>query len=199
MYTVYMHEHRENGKKYIGITCQNVYERWGNGKCYKQASYFRNAIDKYGWDMFRHEILYTDLAYEEACRLEMELIAKYRTNEREFGYNNSIGGEKGALGNHHTLSDETKRKMSKAKRDVPRPKHNRRPTEASIQMLQDCNNKRKKAVVCVETGKEYNSIREASRETGVNISNLTRMCRGDPRVSYAGKLTDGTKLHWHYK
>lgn len=199
MYTVYMHEHRENGKKYIGITCQNVYERWGNGKCYKKTSYFRNAIDKYGWDMFRHEILYTDLTYEDACRLEVELIAKYRTSEREFGYNNSIGGEKGALGNHHTLSEETRQNMSKAKRGVPRPKHNRRPPETTIQMLQGCNEKRKKAVVCVETGKEYSSLREASRDTGVNISNLTRMCQGDTRVGYAGKLPDGTKLHWHYK
>ena len=59
-YTVYMHEHRENNKRYIGITCQNPQKRWGNGKNYKPSSYFRNAIDKYGWDMFRHEILYTN-------------------------------------------------------------------------------------------------------------------------------------------
>ena len=199
MYTVYMHEHRENGKKYIGITSQEVYERWGNGKCYKTTSHFRNAIDKYGWDMFRHEILYTDLTYEEACQKEVELIAKYQTTDRRYGYNNSVGGEKGALGNHHKLSEETKKKMSKAKSGVPRPKHNRKPPEKAMQMLKDINEKRQKVVVCIETGDEYSSLREASRVTGINVSNLSLVCNGSPKYSYAGKLPDGTKLHWRYK
>jgi hypothetical protein len=201
MYTVYMHEHRENGKKYIGITSQNVYERWGNGKCYKRTSYFRSAIDKYGWDMFRHEILYTDLTYEEACQIEKELIAKYRTNDRNYGYNNSCGGEKGALGNHHTLSEETKKKMSQAKRDVPRPKwqEGRKASEKSVQKLREVNERRKRTVVCIETGVEYSSLREASRLTGINISNLSFVCNGNPKYTHAGKLPDGTKLHWRYK
>lgn len=199
MYTVYMHEHKENGKKYIGITCQDVYKRWGNGRCYKIGSYFRRAIDKYGWDMFRHQILYTDLSYQDACRLEAELIAKYRTNEREYGYNNSSGGEKGALGNHHALSEETKAKMSKAKRGVSRPKHHRRPPEKTIQELKTYNESRKKTIVCIETGEEYSSLREASRITGINVTCLSLNCKGASRQTYAGKLHDGTKLHWQYK
>ena len=201
MYTVYMHEHRENGKKYIGITSQNVYERWGNGKCYKPTSHFRNAIDKYGWDMFRHEILYTDLTYEEACRMEKELIAKYNTTDSRCGYNNSTGGEKGALGSHYSLSEETRKKMSIAKSGVPRPKweQGRKASDGSIQKLKEINESRKRIVVCVETGTEYNSLREASRLTGINISNLSLVCNGSPKYSYAGKLPDGTKLHWRYK
>ena len=203
MYTVYMHEHRENGKKYIGITSQDVYKRWGNGKNYRPTSYFRNAVEKYGWDMFRHEILYTDLTYEEACRLEGELIAKYRTNEREFGYNNSVGGEVGSLGNHHKLSEETKRKMSIAKKGVPRPngkwKQGRKQSDIVIQKLQVCNEKRKKVIVCLETGEEFNSLREASEATGISKTCLSLNCNGSPRQTYAGMLPDGTKLHWQYK
>lgn len=203
MYTVYMHEHRENGKKYIGITSQDAYKRWGNGKNYKRSSHFRSAVDKYGWDMFRHEILYTDLSYEDACRIESELIEKYRTNDREYGYNNSNGGEKGALGNHHNLSEETKAKMSKAKKGIPRPTgkwpNGRKVPEKTAKKLQEANEKRKRAVLCIETGEEYGSLREASRATGINVSNLSLVCNGDPRYTHAGKLPDGTKLHWRYK
>lgn len=203
MYTVYMHEHRYSGKKYIGITSQDVYKRWGNGKNYKPSSHFRNAVEKYGWDMFRHEILYTGLTFEEACRYEAELIAKYRTNEREYGYNNSVGGEKGALGNHHKLSEETRKKMSLAKKGVPRSRsklsQDRKVSEKCIRVLRETNEKRKRGIVCIETGEEYESIREASKVTGISVTCLCLNCKGDKRQSYASKLPDGTKLHWRYK
>ena len=93
--------------------------RWNNGKGYS-SGYFRKAIDKYGWDAFKHEILYTKLTKDEACRLEQELIAKYKTNDSEYGYNCSIGGEMSALGCHWSLSEETKAKMSKPKTDEHR-------------------------------------------------------------------------------
>lgn len=118
-YTVYMHEHRESGKKYIGITGMKPEYRWNNGKGYS-SGYFRNAIDKHGWDAFRHEILYTHLTKEEACKLECELIAKYKTNDPAFGYNCSIGGEMSALGCHWSLKEVTKNKMRKPKSEEHR-------------------------------------------------------------------------------
>ena len=118
-YVVYMHEHRETGKKYIGITGMKPEYRWNNGKGYT-SGYFRNAIDKHGWDAFRHEILYTNLTKEEACKLEQELIAKYRTNDSEYGYNCSIGGEMSALGCHWELGEDTKEKMRKPKSEEHR-------------------------------------------------------------------------------
>lgn len=113
-YVVYMHTHRENGKKYIGITGMKPEHRWNNGKGYT-SGHFRNAIDKYGWDMFIHEILYSGLTKDEACRLECEMIAKYKSNDPEHGYNCSSGGEMTALGAHWTLAEETKQKMRKQK------------------------------------------------------------------------------------
>lgn len=118
-YVVYMHEHRESGKKYIGITGMKPEYRWNNGKGYS-SGYFRNAIDKHGWDAFRHEILYTRLTKEEACKLEQELIAKYKSNNPAFGYNCSIGGEMSALGCHWALGEETKSKMRKPKSEEHR-------------------------------------------------------------------------------
>lgn len=89
---VYMHENRENGKKYIGITSQKPTRRWQNGGHYEGCTAFFRAIKKYGWDGFRHEILFTELTQEDAERLEVEMIAKYHTTDPEHGYNISHGG-----------------------------------------------------------------------------------------------------------
>lgn len=108
-YTVYMHKNKINGKVYIGITKQKINSRWRKGKGYKECK-FRNAIDKYGWDNFEHIILFEHLSKESACNKEMELIKKYNSNDRNFGYNVSTGGDSGAIGTHRKMSDEHKEK-----------------------------------------------------------------------------------------
>lgn len=112
---VYMHEHRESGKKYVGITSQKPTNRWQNGKHYSGNAYFYAAIQKYGWDAFRHEILYTCLTREEAERLEIELIAKYQTQDPAKGYNLAAGGATNS-GWHHTA--ESKEKIGARTRGV---------------------------------------------------------------------------------
>lgn len=104
-YVVYKHT-SPNGKVYIGITSQNTKDRWLNGKGYNRQLLFYRAIQKYGWDNFTHEILFENLSKEEACQKEIELIAKYQSNNPEFGYNLCAGGE-GANGYTHT--EEAKR------------------------------------------------------------------------------------------
>lgn len=91
-YNVYMHTNKTNGKKYIGITCQNPNRRWQNGKGYR-TQYFYKAIVKYGWENFEHKVIYTNISRENACAIEKELIETHRTNEKTFGYNITNGGE----------------------------------------------------------------------------------------------------------
>ena len=76
-----MHTNTINNKKYIGITGQNPPERrWRNGGSgYSHSGYFRNAINKYGWENFTHEILISELTFEEACELEKYYIKFYGT------------------------------------------------------------------------------------------------------------------------
>lgn len=127
---VYMHENRVNGKKYIGITSQKPTRRWQNGRHYSGNAYFYAAIKKYGWDGFRHEILFTELTQAEAEQMEVELIAKYQTQNPEKGYNMAAGGSANA-GWHHTeaarekigartrgsqLSDEHRKRIGDAQR-----------------------------------------------------------------------------------
>lgn len=106
-YKVYIHISPE-GKKYIGITKMKVEDRWQNGYGYKYNNHFYNAIKKYGWDNFKHIVLFESLTKEEACAKEIELISKYKSTDPEFGYNISTGGETNA-GYHH--SEFTKNKL----------------------------------------------------------------------------------------
>lgn len=105
-YKVYKHT-SPSGKVYIGITCQELRKRFMNGKGYKQCPRMANAIKRYGWDNFKHEILFEGLTKEEAEKKEIELIQKYKSNDKRFGYNIENGGN--TSGTH---SEETKRKIS---------------------------------------------------------------------------------------
>lgn len=100
---------KDNDMVYIGITCLLPEKRWQNGNGYRKQDYFYNAIQKYGWDNFSHEVLYTGLTKEKAEQKEIELIKQYQSNNRSFGYNIANGGN--TIG---TMSQETKIKISKA-------------------------------------------------------------------------------------
>ena len=93
-YKVYKHTF-PNNKVYIGITGRKTIEmRWGrNGSRYHGQTYIVNAIQKYGWDNIKHEILFDNLTKEEAEQKEIELIAFYKSNQRECGYNIELGGK----------------------------------------------------------------------------------------------------------
>lgn len=119
-YCVYKHTNRTNGKVYIGIT-YDINRRWrGSGCAYKSNPHFWQAIEKYGWNGFDHEVLATDLADQDAFKMEKRLIAECRATEREYGYNHSPGGEcplvwqRGEAhpryGKHHSI--ESRAKMS---------------------------------------------------------------------------------------
>lgn len=110
-WVVYEHVSPSN-KVYVGITCQKPQKRWKGGSGYVRKDHhqmlFENAILKYGWDNIQHNIIATNLNREDACKLEQELIAKYKKEKRS--YNITNGGD-GGLGTKHT--EETKLLLSK--------------------------------------------------------------------------------------
>ena len=109
---VYCHTNKVNGKKYIGITSQEPTRRWQNGNHYNTQPYFWRAIQKYGWDGFQHEILYTDLSKESAEQLEVDLIKKYQTQDPNKGYNSADGGAARSGWSH---TEDAKRRMSESR------------------------------------------------------------------------------------
>lgn len=109
-YTVYKLTDPE-GKVYIGITGKTVEERWNKGRGYSRGTPIREAIRKYGWENFQHEILCEKLTRLGAERLEKAFIAHYDSSDPEKGYNRFLGG----LGKGAHMSEVTKRLSSDAK------------------------------------------------------------------------------------
>ena len=130
-WTVYRHI-TPSGKYYIGITSrENLNQRWRNGRGYNKKSkkqFFYNAIEKWGWDNIKHEILDTNLTEDEAKSLENKYIEKYRTFVGFSdcnGYNCTLGGE-GCVG--YVPNEETKRKLS----ELNKGKHHTEETKRKI-------------------------------------------------------------------
>lgn len=137
MYTIYQHFF-PNGKRYFGVTKTSLTKRWGyNGYNYKNQLVGR-AIAKYGWDNIGHDVIVTCETKDEAEEMERWLIARYRTDDPEYGYNVLPGGDvatndatpemryklgNGKRGRH--LSEEHKKKVSEGlKRAFNRPESN---------------------------------------------------------------------------
>jgi len=120
-YCVYCHI-SPSGKRYIGITCQRLNDRWCNGKGYEYNEHFARAIKKYGWDAFQHIVLFEGLSREQASLIERKLIKQYKSNDGRYGYNIADGGFDGG----HPTTEETKRKISEAKKGKPCPEHQKK-------------------------------------------------------------------------
>lgn len=183
-YVVYLHT-APNGKKYIGITSQKPIYRWNNGNGYKQCTLMWRAICKYGWENFKHEILFVGLSKHEAEQKEVELISQYRSNDKRHGYNIENGGN--AVGK---ISEETKRKISLAEKGkkmseeaklkmrgrIPWNK-GRKCTKEEI-IKNRLSNPNKKKVICLNTNTIYESIAEAGRKLNINKVCIRQNCKG---------------------
>lgn len=91
-YFLYKHTF-PNGKVYIGITSRvNPERRWLGGRGYQTQKLMYNAIQQYGWENIKHEILFSDIPETEIDDLERKIIAEYQSNNPEYGYNILSGG-----------------------------------------------------------------------------------------------------------
>lgn len=112
---VYMIEHRESGKKYVGSAAWSFASRWNQHrhdlrKGKHKNSYLQRAWDKYGEDAFEFRVIEPCLP-EHATGVEQVFIDWYKSADPEFGYNNcpTAGSRFGSK-----ASDETKAKQSVA-------------------------------------------------------------------------------------
>lgn len=109
-YIVYKHTF-PNNKVYIGITKNDKNRRWQYGNGYRNQPLIYRAIKKYNWNNIKHEILYNNLSKKNAELKEIELIKKYKSNNKKYGYNIDNGGN--CCGKH---SKETLKKISEAQK-----------------------------------------------------------------------------------
>ena len=190
-YTVYAHKNKTNGKVYVGITSQNVEDRWKNGFGY-HGMHFERAIKKYGWDCFDHIIIKTGLNEYQACEMEKALIKIFDLTNPQKGYNEAVGGFGGGMnGKHHTqeaiikirearrrngFSDEHKKHISESKQGI---KHHMA----------------KKVYQYTKDGlfiKEWDYMGMACKELGIQKTNISQCCSGK-RPSAGGYLWSYTR------
>ena len=197
-YKVYIHIF-PNNKVYIGITRNRTDIRWANGKGYKSQKIMSNAINKYGWKNIEHKVLYENLTKEEAEQKEIELIAYYKSNQRQYGYNIENGGN--CVGK---MSEETKKKISKSnigkntgikngmygKHPKGEFKKGNIPHNKGKKTSEEERRKRSKPVLCVETGIVYYSAREANKQIGISYKSISSVC------NKKRKTTGG--YHWEF-
>ena len=220
MYTVYQHKNKINNKVYIGITSRIPEDRWGVDGCnYKTSPHFYNAIQKYGWDNFEHNILFENLTREQACKKEQELIKHYNSMNREFGYNSTSGGESfilnedtrkkmsmAMMGNKnnlgHPCSEEKKIKISMAQKGKRLTEnHKEKLSVAAKQRHVPCSDEKKnklsenypykRKVYCEELNKVFDSVQQCGKELGIPATNITKLCNG------RGKTLKGYHLKYY--
>lgn len=202
-YTVYMHI-APNGKKYIGITKCKLNKRWGNGRGYWTNEHFTSAIKKYGWDSIQHAILYMGLSKEEAEKKEKELIRRFCTTDRKYGYNIEGGGSvkkevsdstriklrQNAIGVYP--SEETRRKMRESHLGEKCHFYGVPLSEDKKQHLREL---RSKPIVQMDLENhivnEYSSMKEAGSAVGVTRQAIRCACIGRTKTCAGYK--------WRYK
>ncbi len=169
-YTVYIHRNKINNKAYIGLTKQKPKYRWGRGSTYRPCLVFYRAIQKYGWDAFEHIIFAEGLTREEAKHMEALLVALYKTNDPNYGYNMSPGGD--------AVSEETIQKISAAAKNRDASWKQKQSMAHKGNKYPEAQLHRRKKVYCVELNEIFESARKASEELGIGQGNISGCCTG---------------------
>lgn len=220
-YYVYIHTNLINNKKYIGITSCEPEERWKNGNGYKHNEHFNNAIKKYGWDNFKHEVILENETFEYACKIERCLIKHYHSNDQRYGYNLTSGGEQTS---GVVMSDESKRKMSVSQKKrlsnpINHPRYGINLSEETKKKISDShkgkvvpedirqkmsknrtgtkNGRAKRPVFCPELNELFWGAKEAEEKYGFDSATITKVCRGTNKHCGRHPITNEL-LTWEY-
>jgi group I intron endonuclease len=186
---VYRHWHVNEDdveKSYVGQTITTLTKRWDKGKGYTKTrkkdgnlAEFANAINKYGWDNFNHDIL---LIIE--CETLEELVfwldawEKYYIEKYDSfynGYNGTTGGRNGYI-----VSEETKQKHSEAQ------------TERHANMSEDEKKQHNEAIKQTWANKSD----EAKRQFSEKMSEATKQARANMSEDEKKQHNEAIKQGW---
>lgn len=115
MYYIYCHTF-PNEKRYVGITRTSPERRWGKGKNYSTCPLMDRAIQKYGWENIKHEVVDTAESKDEAEAKERHYIKQFMSDRPEYGYNILPGGDVA----DNPLTDEMRHKLGNGQRGKSR-------------------------------------------------------------------------------
>lgn len=108
---VYCAVNKKNLKVYVGYTKSTLYRRIiSHNYCARNSidnNFFHNALLKYGLENFDWYVIFASSKLKELKLRERKFIELLKSNQRQFGYNLSNGGES------PTFSQETRNKISR--------------------------------------------------------------------------------------
>jgi len=196
---IYKFTNKINGKCYIGKTaCLKRRLREHKHETCKKDTAFGKALRKYGYYNFELEILITIRRINDKKKLnkildnlERYYIDKY--NSYNLGYNLTKGGD-GSLEFHH--SEETKRKMSETRKNMPEEYKERLRNQVKELgkpyrfKKGDVVNRRHTEVEQYTLDGKYlqtfNSVKDAALSLGIRRAdtNIINTCKGKYKKSY---------------
>ena len=188
-----------NGHVYRGQTSRSFrirfLEHCHDLKTGDDSPRLQKAFDKYGSDAFEFHILKICNIDDLDCE-EERLISEARALGEDCCYNIAQGGKgtrgeancffgqnhsgenNGFFGRKH--SEESKKSMSETKKQMA--KENEQYHQQLIDKAKLATKKsaevRSRKVICIDTGKIYNSIKEAAEDTGAIASKIVLVCSG---------------------
>ena len=130
------------------------------------------------------------------------MYGKHHTEEHKKKLSESQKGKK--------LSEETKQKLSEAhkgkkfteehKKKLSEAQKGKKHTEETKKKMSEAqkgkNHPKAKKVMCITTGKTFDTVKEAGEYYKCKASHISACCKGKRKT--AGKLEEGTKLEWKY-
>ncbi len=202
---VYKITNKVTNKIYIGITNQGSGARyrhhWYESRI-REPSPIHRSMAKYGEDNFTLEIIDFADTYDELKEKEKYWIKQYNSTDKSIGYNLTEGGD-GTFGRKH--SEETKEKIRQ--KALGRKVSEETKKKMSETRLGKCSDKQREHLLKLTVGQskkiyqydtdfnligEYNSIKEASKITGIDRNTIGRQLKkevnpGDWRVKFIWK------------
>ena len=174
---IYMIKNLINNKIYIGKS-KDIVRRWYEHKSdlrhnHHDNCYLQNSWNKYGESCFEFNIIERCLNEEDLDEREKFHIFFYKADDKNFGYNLTIGGDGGT------------------------------PTYEAIEHMKIATreryNKDGKSVYCPELNRTFSCPIEAQEETGVTRQSISNCCCGAKNRKTAGKHpVTGERLHWFF-
>ena len=204
MKIVYKVTNQETGKSYIGVTTRSIEERKADHiqKANKGiGGYFQEAIATNGADAFKWEQIDTAASSNELAEKEKKYILQY--NSQENGYNSDSGGGFKKTVYQFDLDGNLVASFDGLKEiELTLGYDKKRISNASItatvwkgsywsysqnSTFKPSIDSRKKKVFQYSLNGEilarYNSVAEASLETGISKTCISRCCRGERKSS----------------
>ena len=206
---------KENNKIYIGQTIQNPKQRWRHhleeAKLGSDLK-FHKALRKYGKDLFSWEVL--EIVNENELNEREKYWISYFDSYKN-GYNSTEGGDnpprndvsvicletlqifKSCVSAGESLNISSVHIAECAKGECGRVTaggyHWMKLSEYEEKgpiFRKTGNELSSKKILCIETNTAYNSILEASKDTGLSRSTIKRICDS--------KVKNPQKFHWSY-